>query len=284
MSPVKGPLQVATSFGPLTDFARRIGGDEVVVRCPVPEDEDPAFWLPTRDDVLALHDADLILLNGAGFERWTRATSLPLSRVVDTTWGWRHELMENAGATAHRHGPGGTHSHGGTNPHTWLDPAWALRQAEVVRDAFVRARPHRQEAFEERYQTLRKELDELNDAWGRLGPLPEGEVFVASHPSYDYLFARFGWDVINVDIDPEEVLDELDLFELQQVLIALLEQRTARTVLFESPPAPELERALSESLGLSAVVVPPCEDISDESFVTRMRANVERLAPVLGRR
>jgi len=281
------PLRVVASFGPLTDFARRIGGADVVVDCPVPEGEDPAFWLPSPEDVLALHAADLILLNGAGFERWTRVTSLPLSRVVDTTRPWRHELLRHESASSHRHGPAGEHEHGGINPHTWLDPEWAKRQAQVVRDAFARARPARKAGFDTRCEGLMAELDELHVAWSGLGRLADGEVFVASHPSYDYLGARYGWEVVNIAIGPDHVLSEDKLQTLATSLKAGLEtgpiRRIARTVLFESEPDAELARILRERFGLDAIVVPPCEAASEAPFVTRMRANVDKLAPAFGK-
>ncbi len=65
---------------PLKYFAERIGGDLVEVQFPAPADEDPAFWKPAAEVVTAYQQADVILLNGAGYAKWTRAHK---------TWPWK---------------------------------------------------------------------------------------------------------------------------------------------------------------------------------------------------
>ncbi len=52
---------------PLYYFASRIAGDAAEVVFPVPEDVDPAFWMPGTEEIAAFQKADLILLNGAGY-------------------------------------------------------------------------------------------------------------------------------------------------------------------------------------------------------------------------
>ena len=57
-------------------FAERIAGQLVEVRFLVPADLDPAFWQPASEDVTTMQAADLILLNGAGYEKWLPTISL----------------------------------------------------------------------------------------------------------------------------------------------------------------------------------------------------------------
>ena len=65
---------------PLEYFARRIGGDRVVVEFPAPADIDPAFWNPGAATVVSYQEADLVLLNGATYAKWVAKVSLPPSR------------------------------------------------------------------------------------------------------------------------------------------------------------------------------------------------------------
>jgi len=60
---------------PLAYFAERIGGSSVNVVLPVPADIDPAFWEPDASVIAEFQQADLILLNGAGYANWS--THLP---------------------------------------------------------------------------------------------------------------------------------------------------------------------------------------------------------------
>ena len=75
-----GPLTVYTVNYPLEYFASRIGGEHVKARYPGPADEDPAFWKPDAQTIGSYQQADLILLNGAGYAKWLSRASLPRAR------------------------------------------------------------------------------------------------------------------------------------------------------------------------------------------------------------
>ena len=86
------PLIYVVNY-PLQYFAERIGGDWIDVKFPAPRDEDPAFWNPTAEIIGEFQRADLILINGASYAKWIDRTTLPESRIVDTTfaikaWGF----------------------------------------------------------------------------------------------------------------------------------------------------------------------------------------------------
>ena len=73
-------LKVYTVNYPLAYFAERIGGDYVEVIFPAPPDIDPAFWTPDGATIGGYQNADLIILNGAGYAKWTEKVSLPVLR------------------------------------------------------------------------------------------------------------------------------------------------------------------------------------------------------------
>ena len=73
---------------PLAYFAERIGGDAVRVTLPVPTGIDPANWQPAPEDILAFQQADLILLNGAGYAEWVQTAALPNNSLVETSRGF----------------------------------------------------------------------------------------------------------------------------------------------------------------------------------------------------
>ena len=126
---------------PLQYFAQRIAGDHADVIFPVPAGIDPAFWQPDAETITRFQDADLILLNGAGYAKWTGRASLPRSKLVDSSAGFRDKLIENTDRIAHSHGREGSHSHAGTAFTTWLDFSQAAAQVRTIRDALSRLHP-----------------------------------------------------------------------------------------------------------------------------------------------
>ena len=126
------PLNVYVVNYPLKYFAERIGGEHVNVTFPAPADGDPAFWIPDVATITAYQNADLILLNGAGYAKWVKKVSLPRSRLVDTSRRFSEQLITSTDAVTHSHGPKGEHAHEALAFTTWLDFALAARQAEAI--------------------------------------------------------------------------------------------------------------------------------------------------------
>ena len=113
-----GKPVVYTTFYPTKYFAERIGGDLLDVVCPVPEDEDVIFWMPDAKAIVAYQQADLVIINGAGFEKWVAKVSLPPSKLIDTARPLTGALVKFKSSITHSHGPTGQHDHVGVDGHT----------------------------------------------------------------------------------------------------------------------------------------------------------------------
>ena len=66
-------------------------------------------------------------------------TSLPDSKLVNTSAGFKDMYIVAAEAVLHTHGPEGEHEHENVAFTTWLDPVLAIEQARAIRDALGRA-------------------------------------------------------------------------------------------------------------------------------------------------
>jgi zinc transport system substrate-binding protein len=266
-------LVVYTVNYPLAYFAERIGGDLVRVEFPAPTDVDPAFWSPEPETVAAYQQADLILLNGAGYAGWTDRATLPPSRVVDTSAGFRDRYIEVEGAATHAHGPEGEHEHGTTAFTTWLDPTLALEQSRAIRDALSAARPEHGAPIDAGYASLEQDLAELDrslrDAARRLG----GRPVVGSHPVYQYLAARYGLALASVHFEPDSDPGPDGWSGLRE----LLDRHPARLMLWEGEPLAETRRVLADA-GLQVVVYEPCGNRPvDGDWLSVARANLAYL-------
>ena len=252
--------RVLTTFYPTTYFAQRIAGDAVEVHCLLPPDEDPIFWRPDDETILAYQRSALVVVNGAGFEKWVETTTLPEDRLVDTCAGVEDQLLRYENAVTHSHGPGQTHKHEGIDGHTWLDPVLATVQARAIHDALAARWPEHAKTFRANFEGLEKDLGELETAWKAV-PVPD--TLHASHPAYNYLGRRCGWKLRNFDLDPDTVpADPPDLPE-------------GAVLMWESEPSDEVKRAIPAR----HVTVSPCETPPEEGdYLEAMRANIQSLA------
>jgi len=248
-----GRLVVYTVNYPLAFFAEWIGGQAVRVEFPAPAGADPAFWSPDAETIVAYQEADLILLNGAGYARWVERATLPASRTVNTSMTQKKRLIEIEAGVTHAHGPEGEHSHGATAFTTWLDLTFAIEQARTITFVLSGARPQFKEDFEHNFAALEAELRELDERWQAIVGADHERPLLGSHPVYSYLDERLGLNLVSLHWEPDAVPDEDQWRELESVL----ESHPAKVMLWESEPLPEVAKRLAE-LGLECVVFDPC--------------------------
>jgi zinc transport system substrate-binding protein len=269
---------VYTTLYPVHYFAQRIAGERVEARCAIPASADPLHWLPDRATIEAMQAADMLVLSGAGAEPWMFSVSLPQARVVEAAKELHDHFLEIENAVTHSHGTGGTHTHHGVDPHLWMDPLLAKAQARAIAAGLILLVPAAKAELEGNLRALERDLDGLHERFAALGPQPEREVLVAAHAAYDYLAKRYGWRMLNLDLDPGAALGEADLAAVR----ARLHNVRARVILWGEPPIPQLAAQI-EALGLRGIVCEPCERLpaaGAPDYAAAMRANIERLAAV----
>ena len=63
-------LCVVTTIFPYYDFVRQIAGDRVKLKLVVPAGMDSHSFEPTPADMIAMQEADVLVLNGGEMEHW----------------------------------------------------------------------------------------------------------------------------------------------------------------------------------------------------------------------
>ena len=64
-------LKVVASFSILADIVSEVGGDDIALTSIVGPDADAHLYMPNVGDAIAVEQADLIFVNGLGFETWS---------------------------------------------------------------------------------------------------------------------------------------------------------------------------------------------------------------------
>ena len=247
-----GPPTVCAVNYPLAYFAGRIAGDSAEVVLPVPSDIDPAMWVPDADAIAELQRADLVLLNGAGYEGWLQRVTLSRSRLVDTSAAFVDRLIPVEDDMTHSHGPTGDHSHAGTAFTTWLDAELAIAHARAAGNAMIRLRPGNEGEYRTRLASLEQDLQELDRELEAVAVRIGDRALLFSHPVYQYLERRFRLNGLSVHWEPGEMPES----EQWRELSAMLSSHPAAWMIWEGTPLPEAVRRL-ESLGIRSLVFRP---------------------------
>lgn len=275
IAPSRSPVIYTVNY-PLAWMAQELVDDAATVVFPAPEGVDPAVWEPDIESVQAYQQADLILLNGAGYAKWTTRVSLPSARLRDTSVSYAEQLLAVTAGPVHSHGPGGEHSHSDLAFTTWLDLELARLQAAAVAQALQQLMPDESSAIERRLAILQQALGGMDEQLIALGKQYAGTPLLYSHPVYQYLHRRYQFNGRALHWEPDQTPDESQWSELEHIL----RTHPASIMLWEAPPLPDVRARLAE-LGVEVVVFAPLGNRPLQAdFESAMRANITALDEV----
>lgn len=281
-APTEIAEEVLTTFYPATFFAERIADGLVPVVNPLAGLGDPATARPDTDTIARYQNARVVVVNGADFEQWVRTAPLARSRTVDASAGFEDRFITFQTRT-HSHGTGGEHTHEGTDGHTWMDPALAIEQVRAIQAGLARGFPEHEDAFEANAAALVVELRGLDERFRLLTSELGSAALLSNHPAYAYPARTYGWDIADLDLDPEST-DPAGVVAAAREALGEAEGPDPRLLLWESEPTDAIRDRLLNDLGVVSVVFSPIESRPDTGdFVSQMRENIARLRAALPR-
>lgn len=186
------PVKVVASFSVLADMAVRVGGEHVDVKALVGPDEDAHVYEPTPADARALAGAEVVIVNGLGFEGWmdrlVRASGTKARRIVATD---RIDAIEVDG---HDQGHGHRHEGDGLDPHAWHSVANAKVYVDNIASGLIQAAPRHAAAFAANAASYKAELDRLDaEIRAAFAAVPrERRRVLTSHDAFGYLARDHG--------------------------------------------------------------------------------------------
>jgi len=178
------PLHVVASFSILADMVRQVGGDDVVVTSLVAPDADTHAYQPTTEDAKSLAKADLIVVNGLGFEGWMQRLSVASGTkgvIVVASVGITPRTMTEDNRRI-------------TDPHAWQDLANGRIYVKNIAAALEKAAPEHAPAFRVRAARYEAELVKVDqEVRKQLADIPLAQrKIITSHDAFGYFGAAYG--------------------------------------------------------------------------------------------
>jgi zinc transport system substrate-binding protein len=272
-------VKVVASFYPIYDFVQKIGGDRVEVSSIIPPGVEPHDWEPTIQQRLKAESSDMIVYNGAGFEKWIEEIDAKFR--VDTSEGL--ELLEGSseGGDHQTSASGHTDLNENADPHIWLDPILAKYQIEKIRDGLIKIDPANTNYYNGNAKKFIAELDSL-DAFIRSELSNCDKIdFIAFHNAFTYFSNRYGLNQHSVyGVSPEgDILPQ----RLQEI-IKLSRELNIDTIYAEDLIDPRLVNVIATEIPNGKVLIlSPIEGIDEEEqkagkgYIDKMRQNIENL-------
>ena len=189
------PVHIVASFSILGDMVNNVGGDRVRVTTLVGPDSDAHAYEPTPAAAKAVRGANLVVVNGLGFEGWMdrliTASGYKGLVVVASTSIKPREMKDDHGKT------GARDNHEATDPHAWHKLDNGRLYVDTIAAALVSIDPAGMSYYTERAAAYNKQLTDL-ETWAKaeFSAIPkEKRRMITSHDAFGYLGDAFDIEI-----------------------------------------------------------------------------------------
>lgn len=228
-------LQVVASFSILGDMVAQVTGDLADVTTIVGPDADAHLYQPNAADAKAVAKADIVFVNGMGFETWSQALIRNAGGdavVIVATKGVEPLLVE-----------------GKIDPHAWNALTNGVVYVENIAAAMAQADAANADAYMANADSYIATLRALHaSASDSFAALPEARrTVVTAHDAFGYLAQSYGLTFlapVGIDTDSEPSASEL------AALTSHLKETGAGALFVENITSPTLIEQISRETGL----------------------------------
>ena len=228
-------LNVVTTFTILGDMVRNIAPEHVALTTLVGPNADAHVYEPTPADARALAHADVVVVNGLGFEGW-------IDRLVKAS-GYKGPVVVASEGTATLTGEDSR-----PDPHAWQDLANGRIAVANIARALAAADPAHADDYGRRADAYDRELAALDrHIRGRLDAFPASRrKVITSHDAFQYFGRAYGIEFyapVGLSTDSEPSAGEV------AALVRQMQAEGIRVLFVENITDPRLVEQLAREAG-----------------------------------
>ncbi len=228
-------IKVVASFSILGDMVGQVTGDLAEVTTIVGPDADAHVYTPSASDAKAVADADVVFVNGLGFETWSQT-------LIETSGTDATVFVATEGVTP-------LTVEGEIDPHAWNALTNGMIYVANIADAMASIDPEHAETYQANARAYAARLEALHErALGELDKLPaEQRTVVTAHDAFGYLADAYGMTFlapVGIDTEAEPSAKEL------AALIDHLKETGAGALFVENITSPALVEQIGRETGI----------------------------------
>ena len=287
-------LSIVASFYPLAYISERIGNERVDV-INIVGALDPHDYTLSPQDLVKMHEADIILLNGASLEPWGEdivrqfvdspvtvvevTDSLSLAQNTEKSehddHSSEHEDMHEYSEKLEQD----SHGHGVFDPHAWLDPVIAQEIVRTIEKQMISVDQENASMYQENAAELIHEFQALHTAYENALANCAQDVVVVSHDAFGYIANRYGFEIHAIaGLSTQDTPSAQTLAFLKEEV-----QEGATHILAESTSVKRFAQTLSDETGLHMLSINALAAERDGGdFLVQAQKNVEQFKTALG--
>ena len=263
------PRIVATTTQ-VGDFTRELVGESAEVTQLLAAGQSAHSFDPSASQLVALSDADALVVNGGGLESWIddaiEASGFD-GRLIDASTGIElfgtgdhhhdHDHDDESGAEAEHGetdaaGADDGHDHDDGNPHIWTDPELAAHMVENIADGLVAIDGVDAEDVEANETAYLEQLETLDDWIGaNVEQVPVAErLLVTNHDAFTYFIDAYDLTFVGSVIPSFDDNAEPSAAEIDE-LVAKIRDTGAQAVFSEASLSPKAAETIAKEAGVA---------------------------------
>lgn len=177
-----GLIQVVSGESFWGNIASQLGGSRVDVQSVVSDpNADPHEYQSGTADARAFADADLVVLNGAGYDDWGQ-------KLLAASPSSHRQVLDVARLLGHR---------AGDNPHFWYDPTSVVKVADAITARYASIDPADAGYFDQRRSNFTVALEPYLGEIAAIAQKFSGTQIGATESAFVYMAAALGLDLIS---------------------------------------------------------------------------------------
>ena len=238
-----GPITVVSTTDQWGSIAKSIGTESVDVTSIMDStDIDATHFAPTSKDITAIRQADVIVINGAGYDDWATDSIRQGATVVSAA--------QAVGALK------------GDNPYLWFSKDARSSMAKELAETFTKAVPKQKTRFNKNLTTWNAAEQRLDDHMGTVSSQLDGARYASTQPVAFYLMA----DLDVSDVTPKSYAnsianDEQPDDRATKAFTSLIENAGIDLLMNDSQYSDETTTKLVHSAELAGI---PVLDVSEQ--------------------
>tara|TARA_A100001037_G_scaffold10006_1_gene9776 strand:- start:1919 stop:2773 length:855 start_codon:yes stop_codon:yes gene_type:complete len=228
-------IKVVASFSILGDMVRQVTGNLAEVTTIVGPDADAHVYTPNAADAKSVANADVIFVNGLGFETWSQT-------LIETSSSKAKVFVATDGITPLK-------VDGEIDPHAWNSLVNGMQYVANIAVSMAEINPINAVAYKANARAYNRRLKDLNNrAIDQLERLTTGQrIVVTSHDAFGYLATAYGLTFLApVGIDTDGEPSARDLSKLIDHLKAV----SAGALFTENITSPSLIEQIARETGI----------------------------------
>ena len=273
MSIASAKIKVVSTFSILGDMVQNIGGNNIELTTLVGANGDGHVYEPTPADAKAVAAADVVFVNGLGFEGWINRlvkASGYKGKVIVATKGIKELKFE-----------------GELDPHAWQDLSNGRIYIKNIKNALIDVDPKNSDIYKKNfiaYDKILESMDKLTK--DRFADIPKkNRKVITSHDAFLYFGRAYGIDFrspVGVTTESEPSAGEL------AELITEMRKDNIKALFAENITDPRLIKQLAKEVNAQIGGTLYSDALSDNSepantYINMFKYNVNELATILSK-